>query len=72
VCNNCSNNKRKLTKKDDKLYRVCDVCDTMLSNFKLEQNQDTILKAQREQMEMYMTQLQYLDQQKDMEESENK
>ena len=30
-----------------------------------------ILKAQEEQMEMYMTQLQYLDQQKDLEEQEN-
>jgi hypothetical protein len=36
VCTQCSNNKRKLTKKDDSLYRVCDACDTMLSNYKLE------------------------------------
>ena len=45
VCTQCSNNKRKLSKKDDTLFKVCDFCDTQLSNFKLEQNQLTILKA---------------------------
>jgi len=71
VCQQCSNNKRKLSKADEELFRVCDFCDTILSNFKLEQNQKTILQAQEEQMEMYMTQLQYLDQQKDLELNEN-
>lgn len=48
VCQSCSNNKRKLAKNDDTLYRVCDYCDCQLSNFKLEQNQVAILKAQTE------------------------
>jgi len=71
VCQQCSASKRRLAKNDETLYRVCDFCDTQLSNAKLEQNQLAILKAQEEQMEMYMTQLQYLDQQKDLEEQEN-
>ena len=71
VCQKCSNSKRRLAKNDDTLQRVCDFCDTQLLNAKLEQNQIAILKAQEEQMEMYMTQLQYLDQQKDLEEQEN-
>jgi hypothetical protein len=50
VCNQCSNNKRKLSKQNDQLLRVCDFCDTQLSNFKLEQNQLIIIKAQEEQM----------------------
>jgi len=45
VCQQCSNNKRKLSKQDETLFRVCDFCDTHLSNYKLEQNQLTILKA---------------------------
>lgn len=36
VCQQCSNNKRKLAKQDETLYRVCDQCDTILSNYKLE------------------------------------
>ena len=28
VCTQCSNNKRKLSKKDDTLHKVCDFCDT--------------------------------------------
>jgi len=71
VCQQCSASKRRLAKNDENTYRVCDFCDTQLSNSKLEQNQLAILKAQEEQMEMYMTQLQYLDQQKDLEEQEN-
>ena len=71
VCQKCSNNKRKLAKKDDTLYRCCDFCDTQLSNYKLEQNQQAIIKAQEEQMQMYIEQLQCLDQQKDMEMQQN-
>ena len=71
VCQQCSSQKRKLAKNIDTLFRVCDYCDTQLSNYKLEQNQVTILKAQQEQMQMYMEQLQYLDSQKDAEQKKN-
>jgi hypothetical protein len=54
VCQSCSGTKRQISKKDQTLYRVCDYCDTQLSNFKLEQNQNMILKAQEEQMEIYI------------------
>ena len=57
VCQPCSANKRKLAKNDETLHRVCDYCDTVLSNYKLEQNQVAILKAQQDQMQMYMEQL---------------
>ena len=62
VCHACSGTKRQISKQDTTLHRVCDYCDTQLSNFKLEQNQNMILKAQEEQMEIYIQQLQYLDQ----------
>lgn len=45
VCNNCSGSKRRLCKKSEKEYRVCDACDTQLSNHKIEQHQRLILKA---------------------------
>ena len=61
VCNQCSGNKRRLAKNSDKVFRVCDFCDTQLSNYKLEMHQRTILKAQEEQMQMYIAQLTYLD-----------
>lgn len=71
VCDKCSMSRRKLSKACKDPHRVCDYCDTQLSNFKLEQNQLTILKAQEEQMEMYKTQLELLDNQKDLEKTEN-
>jgi len=40
VCQQCSSNTRKLSKQDDTKYRVCDFCDTQLSNYKLETNQN--------------------------------
>lgn len=36
VCQQCGGCFRKLSKNDETLYRVCDFCDTQLSNFKLE------------------------------------
>lgn len=50
---------------------MCDFCDTQLSNYKLEQHQQTILKAQQEQMQMYIAQLTLLDEQKDIEQKTN-
>lgn len=36
VCQKCSMTKRYLSKSDKKtLYRICDFCDTKLSNFKV-------------------------------------
>ncbi len=36
VCSLCSNQKRRLCKVDKKKYRVCDVCDTLMSNVNFE------------------------------------
>ena len=36
VCDACSTNRRRLAKSSDKTFRVCDFCDTQLSNYKLE------------------------------------
>mmetsp|Transcript_27832 Transcript_27832/g.26887 ORF Transcript_27832/g.26887 Transcript_27832/m.26887 type:complete len:165 (-) Transcript_27832:503-997(-) len=53
VCSKCGTNKRYLSKKDKKnLYRICDQCDTILSNFKLKQTVDSNIQAQRDQIEI--------------------
>jgi len=37
VCENCAKHKRRLSKLEDKVYRVCDECDTVLANYNLDQ-----------------------------------
>lgn len=71
VCDKCSNNKRRIYRNSEKEYRVCDFCDTKLSNFKLEESQESLLKAQADQMKIYISQLTLLDQQKVEEEKLN-
>jgi hypothetical protein len=44
----------------------------MLSNQPLQQTQLSIIEASQMQLELYMTQMQYLDQQKDKEERQQK
>jgi len=36
VCDNCSQAKVRLSKLEKKKHRVCDFCDSVLSNFKLD------------------------------------
>lgn len=36
VCDPCSSQKRRLSKLEKKKYRVCDLCDTVLSNYNLD------------------------------------
>jgi hypothetical protein len=33
ICGDCSKNKRRLSKMDKNKFRVCDECDTLLSNY---------------------------------------
>ena len=33
ICGDCSKNKRRLSKMDKSKFRVCDECDTLLSNY---------------------------------------
>eukprot|EP00347_Sterkiella_histriomuscorum_P005670 403355710 len=46
VCSLCSQQKRRLSKVDKKKYRVCDVCDTLMSNCNFESMYDNCLKQQ--------------------------
>ena len=39
VCDTCSQNKRRLSRKDKKEYRVCDRCDTIIDNFQITEEQ---------------------------------
>jgi hypothetical protein len=61
VCDKCSNNKRRIYRNSEKEYRVCDFCDTQISNFRLEESQESLLKAQADQMKIYISQLTMLD-----------
>ncbi|CDW79685.1 and ph domain-containing protein 6 [Stylonychia lemnae] len=47
VCNLCSQQKRRLSKVDKKKFRVCDVCDTLMSNNNFESMYDNCLRQQQ-------------------------
>ena len=72
VCQKCSTNLRRLSKADATPQRVCDYCDTRMSNFKLEQNQKSIIEAQQDKLEMYEYQIEELKSQRDDQHEENK
>ena len=45
ICKVCSESRRRLSRTDPELHRVCDMCDTEMDNFKLKQNHEEVLAA---------------------------
>lgn len=64
ICEVCSENRRQLSKNDSTLYRVCDKCDTLMDNFRLKQNHEDVLRAQKTKIEMLNNQIVQLEEDK--------
>ena len=47
VCSLCSQQQRRLCKEDKQKYRVCDQCDTLMSNANFEQMYKDLMKQQQ-------------------------
>ena len=45
ICQVCSEGRRRLSRADPEVHRVCDMCDAELDNFKLKQNHEEVLAA---------------------------
>ena len=52
VCNNCSTNRKYLSKDGKEKFRVCDLCDTKLDNIRLRLNFDKFLDLKDEKMKL--------------------
>ena len=61
ICQVCSEGRRRLSRTDPELHRVCDMCDTEMDNFKLKQNHEEVLTAQMEKIEVLNNQIEQLD-----------
>lgn len=57
ICGVCSEGRRRLSRTDPELHRVCDMCDTEMDNFKLKQNHEEVLAAQMEKIEVLNNQI---------------
>lgn len=64
ICEVCSETRRQLSKNDSTLYRVCDKCDTLMDNFRLKQNHEDVLRAQKTKIEMLNNQIVQLEEDK--------
>ena len=61
ICQVCSEGRRRLSRADPEVHRVCDMCDTEMDNFKLKQNHEEVLAAQMEKIEVLNHQIEQLD-----------
>ena len=61
VCGLCSDNQRQLSIADEKKYRVCDECDTMMDNYTIKQNHEEVIQAQSEKIEAMNNNIEELD-----------
>ena len=61
ICQVCSEGRRRLSRTDPEVHRVCDMCDTEMDNFKLKQNHEEVLAAQMEKIEVLNNQIEQLD-----------
>ena len=61
ICKVCSEGRRRLSRSDPEVHRVCDMCDTEMDNFKLKQNHEEVLAAQMVKIEALNHQIEQLD-----------
>lgn len=77
VCEECSKNMRRYSKKDSKSYRTCDYCDNKIGNRQAEETFKAILKSKESIIQSYKQKIKevnekQLERQKRMEKLNNK